>query len=631
MIVLMIISIASLPYVQGMRINEIMYNPEGDDNNREFVEVFMDAPINLTGYIIADSTSNDTLTLLQWKPSAYALIVEEGFNFTAIDASVYSAGSTIGNNLDNTGDSVTLFMPNGTLQDTVTYNSLLANNNGKSLEFVDGAWLESSTQGGSPGKQNTATAMPQNSGNQTAGNVTLNGTTIQNGTNGTNGTLGTIVNDSSSCKPLFSVATDKVLYAAGEKVKLLFNVTPEEGNFSITYWIEDLQQNIVKEPRTTANTNAKSFTPDAIVGDQSFLLRANATICARILFQESLFTVIGNVSAHNDTSSIQILSVATQEDDSARWGEAVKVHLTAYRGNTQKSVIVMSIISEKTKAHVSQTSKVTLGAKYTTLETDVPIQLKPNCDGKFDDGNYTLIAQGLDKVTQQKIYIEGTITDLCPATNQASKAVTQKGTASQKDTDKIPATDDTVDTLAVTLLDVPEEFDPGIAAETIVRMKNTNDAPVTIALWSYVAKGTKIYSGKQDDNTQDITLQSGEEKDVTLENTVTAAKPGTYNLTIKVLPKGKKTPKIVKSEVEVLPQIQSEAATVSTLLRPLDTQIHAGIIEGKASKTMLQPVSTTLVFDSRSAKIRRSIPYALIIICFITIIVLVVRDTRTSG
>ena len=53
-----------------------MYNPEGNDNNKEFVEVFSDDAVNLTGYLVEDSGSNDVLELLSYFDGFYSLIVE---------------------------------------------------------------------------------------------------------------------------------------------------------------------------------------------------------------------------------------------------------------------------------------------------------------------------------------------------------------------------------------------------------------------------------------------------------------------------------------------------------------------------------------------------------------------------
>ena len=64
----------------GLIINEIMYNPDGDDNNKEFIEIFSYPAINLSGYIISDGDSNDTLISFYFNNNSnYSLIVEDDY------------------------------------------------------------------------------------------------------------------------------------------------------------------------------------------------------------------------------------------------------------------------------------------------------------------------------------------------------------------------------------------------------------------------------------------------------------------------------------------------------------------------------------------------------------------------
>src|SRR4030042_717374 len=157
-----------LPCVWGIRINEVMYNPLGDDNNQEFVEII--GTPTLLGFSIGDLSSNDSLELVNFISGNFSLIVEEGFNYSGINCSIYSAGATIGNNLNNEADTLFLFY-NDELVDFAGYESSLANNNGYSLELVDNAWKESCELGGSPGRDNCARASLEN---ESLGNESLN-------------------------------------------------------------------------------------------------------------------------------------------------------------------------------------------------------------------------------------------------------------------------------------------------------------------------------------------------------------------------------------------------------------------------------------------------------------------------
>ena len=114
---LMLVNTAS-----ALTFNEVMYNPPGNDNDQEFVELHHAGWQNLSGYVIADQASNDTLLMVIYYPSNYSLVVEDGFDYSGINASIYTAGATIGNNLDNTGDALYIFDNNLTLLDSFSYN-----------------------------------------------------------------------------------------------------------------------------------------------------------------------------------------------------------------------------------------------------------------------------------------------------------------------------------------------------------------------------------------------------------------------------------------------------------------------------------------------------------------------------
>jgi len=173
-----IVALLLLHSALAVRFTEIMYNPPGSDNNLEFLEV--EDAWNLSGWTIADASSNDTLVPLQVNESSeYSLIVEEGFWFGDLSCSVYSAGSTIGNNLNNDGDALFLFDENGTQVAATNYTGGVASNDGHSLELRNGSWTASVSLGGSPCAPNPnmddAEDGEENDGNATKGNDTATG------------------------------------------------------------------------------------------------------------------------------------------------------------------------------------------------------------------------------------------------------------------------------------------------------------------------------------------------------------------------------------------------------------------------------------------------------------------------
>lgn len=303
-------------------ITEIMYNPMGDDNNKEFVEVLLDEPANLSGYIIGDTTSNDTLLPLIMREGAYALIVEEGFTISSINASasIYSAGNTMGNNLDNTADQIFLYASNGSLLVTARYNGSLANGNGKSVEFIDGIPRESPDNGGSPGRENPVITISIQNITNTSTTTTLLNTTILNATNesqengeeeNTNETTGITDEEDeeetedeieeivtpTECQPDFSISTPKDVYPNREQIAYTFHLNYSD-SFIIEYGIDDILGRTIKAPLNTTNLRAKTYTPRIQEQDKVLVIKARLRVsCTDVILQTEKQLIVLNPSA----------------------------------------------------------------------------------------------------------------------------------------------------------------------------------------------------------------------------------------------------------------------------------------------------------------------------------------------
>lgn len=243
-----------MPLVSGYEFTEVHYDPEGDDNNREFVEVLG----NMSGCLAGDSSGNDSLELLQTGNGNLGIITEEGYNESIGNASWYSAGKTIGDNLNNGGDSLFLYC-NQTLVANMSYDGFLAHGNNLSLQWLNGTWTEAEPTPGIFIRQTENFTFNSTNSTQNTTNSTLNQTNTS--TNNTPCTL--------------SIQTDGQWYHAGDKIRMDFVPLPEPETFSITYWVEDSVEAIVKKPHTTTNLDPKSFTPKIEEQDAIFFIQAN--------------------------------------------------------------------------------------------------------------------------------------------------------------------------------------------------------------------------------------------------------------------------------------------------------------------------------------------------------------------
>jgi hypothetical protein len=158
-----------LAFATEARISEVMYNPPGTDNNKEYVELIFDSPKMMKNWSVTDNKSSDVLILMNGSGnSRINLIVEEGYNVSFLNlnnVSVYSVGVTIGDNLNNGGDIVIVSDSNGSVIDSVSYDGGLANGNNKSICFFKNKTVYECYP--SPGKENEI--PPIDPGNETNG------------------------------------------------------------------------------------------------------------------------------------------------------------------------------------------------------------------------------------------------------------------------------------------------------------------------------------------------------------------------------------------------------------------------------------------------------------------------------
>jgi len=152
--------------------SEIYYNPEGNDEHHEWIEVYNNGTIPLdftkwkleegfTQHSIKNSTDTNTLN-----PDSYAVLAENPTQFL-IDYPEFSGllfDTVFNSSLSNTGEELILRMgKDGETADSLTYNSTWGGNrNGFSLEKInpDGPntqenWNQSLSEKGTPGLKNS--------------------------------------------------------------------------------------------------------------------------------------------------------------------------------------------------------------------------------------------------------------------------------------------------------------------------------------------------------------------------------------------------------------------------------------------------------------------------------------------
>ncbi len=447
--------------ITAIEITEIMYNPQGADNNKEFVEI--QGTNNLTNYIVGDIKQNDTLQLLKFKENSnFSLIVEKGFNYTNINASIYSAGTTIGDNLDNDDDTIYIYFNNSIITQT-TYNNEFANGNGYSLEFFNNEWKESNQKGGSPGQTN--------------------------------------LEKTNFCNIGVNIETEKQIYNKSETIRFRNKISEEDHDYIITYYITDLFNNYIKPPTNTSNHNQKSFTPVISGTEQVFILHNEITYLDcnntnQITKSNKTIIVKGEKVKESRITLHQI-------DDTFEFGDTAWANINIYKGNSTKDVLYLFIEKEE---RITKKYKIDLETNYRDYKLSIPVSIPFNCDNKIEDGAYHLTVEGFDLIERTNLKIEGK-KDICGEEELVEPEEVNE--EPEKIVEKKPQ---------VTLRDFPKEVE--LNKEFSIFLNITNPSKQKIEAFSYIYSGPVSLSGEREENKQ----ATDETTELELKSTVTQIK-----------------------------------------------------------------------------------------------------------
>lgn len=653
---LILFMILLFSFVAATHINEIMYNPAGADNNFEYIEIETDQ--DLSGWIITDNKSNDTLIKIKEYPNNFSLITEDGFNHSDINATVYSAGATIGDNLNNLEDFVYLYDSNYNLIDSVYYDNTYADNNGFSLELINGSWQESCSLGGSPGEENGfgcisddensdddpndgGEADPEPGGDEsenpghneslydlklsvylsdviylnqgydklfqinnvnyelgavndvtveynitTHSEIVLSDSFVKDEVNrytsantgffkpvesGNYSICGRIVSSSiidsnpdndyactdfevidtslEPCNISLNITFEEKIYSLGDTLNFKIDLNNKTFPYVIEYWAEDLFGNIKKSKYESSNTNQKSWTPKLDERDQVFLIKARiaSVLCDDdpednyyekfVIFKDENFEAAadGRLDDLSDdssdlNSSITIQSLSLGTDNKIEFGKTVMANVKIYKGDTRKYSVQFYVRNQDGVKVSSATSTASFYTKYTDYELKVPVQLKPDCDFKYGDGDYFFVADGLDNLVEQSFKIEGITSILCKESSESCNSPTS---SSKKNSEYF------VDS-------IPEKIESGEPFTVSVRIDNNFDEEYDFELIGYVYRGSKQYS---DELIKEVTVPRRTSMIVKLRNIVEDVESGEYKYKVKIKREGLKTYKNLNSDI----------------------------------------------------------------------------------
>ncbi len=363
-----------------IHINEVMFNPSGNDNNKEFVEIT--GTNNLSSYFIGDIVSNDSLELIHYCHECnFSLIVEEGFNYSDINCSIYSVGTTIGNGLSNEEDAIFIYN-NVSLLEGVYFGGGLE---GYSYSYDGLSWDYSQEVGGTP----------------CAVNFVNNGTINQTINTSINITTNVTVNNSETCNISLNLRLkeNKTIFNNGDAIQFYNDISDSSYDYVISYWIDDYFNNTLKTLVETKNTNKKQWTANINDRYEFAVIRNKLTFvnCSNINNETGSEIQVFIVSA-GESSFVQDKDSSVEFDNAKISGNYVSVSGELYKGDTTKTVFSIRFQCEKEngKYQKSQELKTYLTDKFSSQKFSYKFSIKEILDVCYSDAEIIYSGLGIE-------------------------------------------------------------------------------------------------------------------------------------------------------------------------------------------------------------------------------------------
>ena len=510
-------------------INEIMYDPEGSDNNREFIEIYSDEFNNLSNYTIEDLSGNrDNLVLAKQENSRYFLIVENDFNYENINATVYKAGAAIGNGLNNDKDAIIFRDENNDIVDLFYYTSDWGGkNNGKSLERLNKErfsndkenWIESISKDGSPGQENNIISFEFN-------NIIIN----------------EILPD--------PIGNDDASMPDGEFVEI-YNDNNEDINLENFYLEDEAGHKIIADDSHTYDEiiKKKGYLAVYMNGFNGFLnndedeikLFYNNILIDKIKYSntkegfslaklDNKFVFAHPTPEKNNEEGIIIdkpfLKILDYEKRIS-FGDAMEIKLEIYKPDLRKNSI--NLVLENDNYKISEEINFNIYGKYVNYTINMPLQVYPNCNSRFSEGSYKLKVYGIDTRDEKEVEVYGLNNKICSIKeNKEDEGV------------------------KIEMLQVPERLNEDDEIITKIKLTNNSTKSQEIEVWSYIYNDKESLTGDVQENLKQIKLNPNSESIVELKNNFDGhIEEGDYKIKVRIKKEGRKTTDDFISDIKI--------------------------------------------------------------------------------
>jgi len=278
----------------------------------------------------------------------------------------------------------------------------------------------------------------------------------------------------------------------------------------------------------------------------------------------------------------------------AKFGQTIRVKVNVYKGNDTKNVVRLYVADEGTK--ISKESKISIYTRFTNYTLTVPIQLKPNCDEEYDDGDYTIFIGWTSEGSAQDSFpldVKGITSSLCK-TIKVEKKKASPGKFSYG------------------VITVPQEINVGEKFDLTVKLDNNDNQDIPIKLWSYVYRGSKSYSGDREENMKEFTLKANSLQVIELSNMVEDAKPGNYKLKAVVNKNNQKTNNEITKDI-----------AIKSNVKDTDNPEYLSATEEENNQITSNIINYGQVYESTTEKAKNLAPLFIIILSVLLNIVLI--------
>jgi hypothetical protein len=311
------IALITVPHICALQFTEIMFNPQGADSGREWIEIQInnsEGCINFTQYkLFEENTNHNIYSYTSDVACNYAILcndidkfledyplINTMLNDTSNDLNDSSKKIALYRsafNLGNTGETIGINYGNSII-DEINYTAILQYvtiREGYTIEYIDEIWGESFINKGEPGNitkvffnnaSNANITEEENITSNSTSNITLNINNSMNLSNLSNNLYleNISTKNNSSCYASINITLKNysAIYDEGMSIKFYIKISinplliseMEDINYSIEYWVEDLSGMLIKNHIVTNNQDEKSFTPKIDERDKILLIKA---------------------------------------------------------------------------------------------------------------------------------------------------------------------------------------------------------------------------------------------------------------------------------------------------------------------------------------------------------------------